>query len=110
MRTYISDTATLTASNGYTWESVDAFIDRWKMNDSVWDSNGSTFEWSFTNLFSVDLDPTTGGEHVHADYYGTFTQDGKADNFRVMNRYYIIDGKIVMWNSYSQEIIEETSE
>ena len=26
----------------------------------------------------------TGGEHVHADYYGTFTQDGKADNFRVM--------------------------
>ena len=40
----------------------------------------------------------------------SFAQDGKADNFRVMNRYYIIDGKIVMWNSYSQEIIEETSE
>ena len=110
MRTYISDTATLTASNGYTFESVDAFIESRKANDSVRDSNGSTFEWSFTNLFSVDLDPTTGGEHVHADYFGTYTEDGKADNFRVMNRYYIIDGKIVMWNSYSQEIIEETSE
>ena len=110
MRTYISDTATLTASNGYTFESVDAFIESRKSNDSVRDSNGSTFEWSFTNLFSVDLDPATGGEHVHADYFGTYTEDGKADNFRVMNRYYIVDGKIVMWNSYYQDIIEETSE
>ena len=113
MRTYISDTASLTASNGYTFESVDAFIESRKSNDSVMDANGDTFEWSFTNLFSVDLDPSTGGEHVHADYYGTYTQvrdNGKADNFRVMNRYYIMDGKIVMWNSYYQEIIEETSE
>tara|TARA_B100000401_G_C52568804_1_gene606903 strand:+ start:126 stop:656 length:531 start_codon:yes stop_codon:yes gene_type:complete len=109
MRTYISDTASITSSNGYNWESVDAFIDRWKYNDSVWDSNGTTFKWSFTNLFSVDLDPSTGGEHVHADYFGTFTKDGNVDNFRVMNRYYIIEGKIVMWNSYSQEIVDEES-
>ena len=27
-----------------------------------------------------------------------------------MNRYYVIDGKIVVWNSYSQEIIEPESE
>ena len=36
--------------------------------------------------------------------------NGKEDNFRVMNRYYVIDGKIVVWNSYSQEIIEPEEE
>ena len=35
MRTYISDTATLTASNGYTFESVDAFIKSRKSNDQI---------------------------------------------------------------------------
>jgi len=39
-----------------------------------------------------------------------YKQDGKEDNFRVMNRYYIIDGKIIVWNSYFQDIIEETPE
>jgi len=38
------------------------------------------------------------------------TKDVKEDNFRVMNRYYVIDGKIVVWNSYSQEIIEPEPE
>ena len=47
---------------------------------------------------------------MHVDYYGTYTLDGKEDNFRVMNRYYVIDGKIVVWNSYSQEIIEPKEE
>ena len=110
MRTYISDTAKITATNGYTFTSPDDFIESRKRQDSAITSNGATFDWEFTNLFSVDLDPTTGGEHVHADYYGMYTKDGKEDNFRVMNRYYIIDGKIVVWNSYSQEIIEPEEE
>ena len=110
MRKYISDTAVISSSGGNTFESPDAFIDRWKYNDSVWDANNSSFTWEFTNLFSIDLDPKTGGEHVHADYLGTWTRDNEKDTFRVMNRYYIIDGKIVVWNSYSQEIIDETTE
>ena len=110
MRTFISDTATITATNGFTFDSPDEFIESRKRRDSVITSNGATFDWKFTNLFSVDLDPTTGGEHVHADYYGMYTKDGKEDNFRVMNRYYVIDGKIVVWNSYSQEIIEPKEE
>jgi len=110
MRTFISDTATITATNGFTFDSPDEFIESRKRRDSVITSNGATFDWKFTNLFSVDLDPTTGGEHVHVDYYGMYTKDGKEDNFRVMNRYYVIDGKIVVWNSYSQEIIEPKEE
>ena len=110
MRTYISDTAKITATNGFTFDSPDEFIESRKRLDSRRDSLGATFDWKFTNLFSVDLDPTTGGEHVHADYYGMYTKDGKEDNFRVMNRYYIIDGKIMVWNSYFQDIIEETPE
>ena len=110
MRTFISDTATITATNGFTFDSPDEFIESRKRRDSAITSNGATFDWKFTNLFSVDLDPTTGGEHVHVDYYGMYTKDGKEDNFRVMNRYYVIDGKIVVWNSYSQEIIEPKEE
>ena len=110
MRTFISDTATITTTNGFTFDSPDEFIESRKRQDSVITSNGATFDWKFTNLFSVDLDPTTGGEHVHVDYYGMYTKDGKEDNFRVMNRYYVIDGKIVVWNSYSQEIIEPKEE
>ena len=110
MRTFISDTATITATNGFTFDSPDEFIESRKRRDSVITSNGATFDWKFTNLFSVDLDPTTGGEHVHVDYYGMYTKHGKEDNFRVMNRYYVIDGKIVVWNSYSQEIIEPKEE
>jgi len=68
MRTYISDTAKITASNGYTFASPDDFIESRKRQDSSITSNGATFDWKFTNLFSVDLDPTTGGEHVHVDY------------------------------------------
>ena len=110
MRTFISDTAKITATNGFTFTDVDEFIESRKRQDSAITSNGATFDWKFTNLFSVDLDPTTGGEHVHVDYYGIYTKDGKEDNFRVMNRYYVIDGKIVVWNSYSQEIIEPDPE
>ncbi len=47
---------------------------------------------------------------AHIIYYGMYTLDGQEDNFRVLNRYYIIDGKIVVWNSYYQEIIEPKPE
>ena len=39
-----------------------------------------------------------------------YTKDGKEDIFRVMNRYYVIDGKIVVWNSEYKEIIETEPE
>ena len=110
MRNYISDTATITSANGYTFESVDAFIERRKSNDSVWDSNGSTFEWSFTNLFSVDLDPTRGGEHVHVNYSGKYEDKNGADTWNAINRYYVIDGKVVWWDTFAQEIIDTETE
>jgi len=110
MRTFISDTAQITATNGFTFADVNEFIESRKRNDSTMNARGSTFDWSTTNIFSVDLDPSTGGEHVHADYYGMYILDGQEDNFRVLNRYYIIEGKIVVWNSYWQEIIEPKSE
>ena len=99
VRAMLSDTAKFYWRNGNVL-SVDEF-----MTQISSDSTGSA-TWKFNGAFSVDLDPTRGGEHVHADYYGMYTKDGKEDNFRVMNRYYVIDGKIVVWNSYSQEIIE----
>ena len=110
MRTFISDTAKITATNGFTFTNVDEFIESRKRSDSARNSRGATFDWSTTNIFSVDLDPSTGGEHVHADYYGMYKEGDEEDNFRVLNRYYIIEGKIVVWNSYWQDIIEPKSE
>tara|TARA_B100001996_G_scaffold353890_1_gene315526 strand:+ start:577 stop:1161 length:585 start_codon:yes stop_codon:yes gene_type:complete len=110
MREFISDTAQITATNGFTFRNVEEFIESRKRNDSTMNARGATFDWTTTNIFSVDLDPSTGGEHVHADYYGMYTLDGQEDNFRVLNRYYIVEGKIIMWNSYWQEIIEPKPE
>ncbi len=100
MRTHLSDTAQLTATNGYTFTSVNEFIESRKRNDSAMNARGATFDWSTTNIFSVDLDPSTGGEHVHADYYGMYILDGQEDNFSVLNRYYIIDGKIATFSDW----------
>jgi len=110
MKEFISDTAQITATNGFTFRNVEEFIESRKRNDSAMNARGATFDWTTTNIFSVDLDPSTGGEHVHADYYGMYTLDGQEDNFRVLNRYYIVEGKIIMWNSYWQEIIEPKPE
>jgi hypothetical protein len=110
MKEFISDTAQITATNGFIFRNVEEFIESRKRNDSAMNARGATFDWTTTNIFSVDLDPSTGGEHVHADYYGMYTLDGQEDNFRVLNRYYIVEGKIIMWNSYWQEIIEPKAE
>ena len=105
-----ADTATVTYQTGQTVKASE-MTEMARKRDSNMNANNVDYSWTLQGAFSVDLDPSSGGEHVHADLLGTFTdQDGNIDNFRVMNRYYIIDGKIVMWNSYSQEIVDETNE
>ena len=104
MRTFISDTAKITASNGYTFASTDDFIENRKRLDSVMASDGATFDWKFTNLFSVDLNPSTGGEHVHAAFSVSTKTDSTTVNRDVIERYYIIDGKVVTWHQFSLDV------
>ena len=53
--------------------------------------NGATMNWNLVNVFSVDIDPTRGGEHVTADYIVNFDDGENQSSFNSILRYYILD-------------------
>ena len=55
----------------------------------------------------VDLDPTRGGEHVHADYVMNYDDGENKAGVNTVLRFYIIEGKIVTVNQFNQSIIME---
>ena len=67
---------------------------------------GSETSWTFDYVYSVDLDPTRGGEHVQAGFTVTSVEDGVTEKKSYHEWYYIIEGKIVMWRQYSLDIKE----
>ena len=68
------------------------------------DSDGS---WTFDYAYSVDLDPSRGGEHVQAGFTGTIVKDGVESKKSYHESYYIIEGKIVFWTQRSMAVNEE---
>ena len=109
LRNFLSDTVRITSSNG-TEYNADSFIDRRIEIDSILESRNATLNWEYSNIFSVDLDPTRGGEHVHVNYSGKYEDENGADTWNSINRYYVIDGKVVWWNTFTQEIIDTETE
>ena len=99
MAPYFVDTCKFFFPDGVVLDSPQAFIERMKEED-----DGSEDAWTFDYAFSVDLDPTRGGEHVHAGFTGSSISEGDTTMKRYHERYYVIDGKIVMWHQYTQEI------
>jgi hypothetical protein len=71
------------------------------------ESEGSIDTRTFNHAYSVDLDPTQGGEHVQAGFTGTSEKDGLTEKKQIHGSYYIVDGKIVMWTQYSTAILGE---
>tara|TARA_B100001109_G_scaffold83934_1_gene68467 strand:+ start:1248 stop:1796 length:549 start_codon:yes stop_codon:yes gene_type:complete len=106
MRSMMTDTTTFTGPNGIK-RNVDEFFDRRNEMDSIWESDGATYTWESTAMFSVDLAPGEGGELVHNYFDGTFTQGDEVNNFRGMGIWYIVDGKVVQVNTYWQNIQDE---
>lgn len=100
MRTFFADTAKCYFPDGKVANSADEFIEIIKAE--IEDADVS---WTFDYAFSVDLDPTQGGEHVQAGFTGTTVIDGTEKKDRVHESYYIIDGKIVMWSQFKMEIL-----
>ena len=109
LRNFLSDTIRITSSNG-TEYNADSFIDRRIEIDSILESRNATLKWEYSNIFSVDLDPTRGGEHVHVNYSGTYEDENGTDTWNSINRYYVIDGKVVWWDTFTQDIIDTETE
>ena len=107
LRSVCSDTVQFTSGNGNT-NTIDEFVQVRIDADARRDSLGATFTWKSTNLFSVDLDPTFGGEHVNVYVDAEYTEGNLVDRFRAINHAYVIDGKIVRWGFYGQDIIDQS--
>ena len=102
MKPFFADTAKFQFSDGRTASSPEGFVNILKEDDD--DTDGS---WTFDFAYSVDLDPAIGGEHVQAGFTGTEVKDSVATKKRYHESYYIIQGKIVMWNQFDMDIKEE---
>ena len=65
--------------------------------------------WDLLRAFSVDIDPTRGGEHVNAMFMGKYEDSEVINTFYANLWFYIIDGKIITLNQYNQDIIDQES-
>ena len=109
LRNFLSDTVRITSSNGTVY-SADSFIKRRIEIDSILESRSATLNWQYSNIFTVDLDPLRGGEHVHVNYSGKYEDENGRDTWNSINRYYVIEGKVVWWDTFTQDIIDIESE
>ena len=100
MREFISDTAKFYWPNGVIHNSADEFI------NAVSSSEVPENAWTLNGAFSIDIDPTIGGEHVHASISGNI-----ADSLGVKRdyheKYYVIDGKVVTWHQWRMNVRSE---
>ena len=99
MKDYCADSLTLTQGDGVAI-AIDKFIEELKENELERQENSITFEWKTEQMFSVDLDPKIGGEHVHVYVSAKWVNDTLTNSFRGVNRAYVIDGKIVDWEGF----------
>ena len=100
--TFFVDTACFAFGDGRSASTPAEFIEILKADDEE-----SEDSWTFNYAYSVDLNPSDGGEHVQAGFTGTSIEDGKETKTSYHEWYYIIDGKVVMWRQYTMAIKEE---
>ena len=102
MKRLFADTAKCFFSDGRVAKSSDEFVKIVEEN-----FEGSEDNWTFDYVYSVDLDPSQGGEHVQAGFTGTSVKDGVTEKKSYHESYYVIEGKIVMWTQYTLNIKEK---
>jgi hypothetical protein len=81
--------------NGLSTDTFDAFI------ESI--SSGETVTWSYNYAFSVDLDPSIGGEHVQAGFSVDYPATDDREEYTTLHHesYYVVDGKIINLRQYA---------
>ena len=105
-REIFADSATLTYQNGVT-NTLDQFIAMNQKRDSLLLENEATLQWTPQHAFSVDIDPTIGGEHVNMMYKGQYIEGEQKSEFYASLWFYVVDGKIVTISQYNQAILAE---
>ena len=100
------DTATVTYQNGQK-VAASEMTEMARKRDSNYKANNVEYGWTLQGAFSVDLDPTRGGEHVYADYIMNYDDGEQKGGVNAELRFYRIDGKIVTVNQFNQSIIME---
>ena len=87
-------------------ESLDELIENIKREDIVRDSLGASLSWETKAIFSVDIAPGEGGELVHSFIDVNYSQGDAVNKWKSMQRWYVVDGKIINVSSYYQDIQE----
>jgi len=95
MREYFADTVEVWTPKGEYTNTFDSFIESLTTGENV--------SWSYDYAFSVDLDPSIGGEHVQAGFSVDYpeTEDSKAYIDLHHESYYVVDGKIITLRQYA---------
>jgi hypothetical protein len=96
MRSFFADTAEMFFPDGKVARSGDEAIKMIKAEDE-----GEDVSWTMDYAFSVDLDPTRGGEHVQAGYTVTIKNGDKTDVKSYHEWTYVVDGKIVQYYQFT---------
>ena len=109
MNEIFSDTTVITYQNGQK-ASIQDFISMNIRRDSMLEANDAKLSWDLLRAFSVDIDPTSGGEHVNAMYMGKYEDSEGVNTFYANLWFYIIDGKIITVNQYNQDVVDEQPE
>ena len=103
MRAFLSDTAKFYWPNGVIHNGTDDFIDAISANEVPENA------WTLNGAFSIDLDPSIGGEHVHASISGNIA-DSLGIKKDYHEKYYVIDGKVVTWHQWRMNIRPQEEE
>ena len=106
MRSMMTDSTTFTGGNGIT-RGVDEWFELKESRKARRDSIGATVSWKTTSIFSVDIAPGEGGELVHNYFDAKYTEGDQVNEWRGMELWYIVDGKVVRVNGYYQDIPED---
>ena len=97
MRSFFADTAEMVFPDGKVAKSGDEAIQMIKEEDDA----EAEVSWTMDYAFSVDLDPTRGGEHVQAGYTVTTKSGDKEMTKRYHEWTYVVDGKIVQYYQFT---------
>ena len=95
MRQYFADSVEVWTPKGEYTNTFDSFIESLTTGENV--------SWSYNYAFSVDLDPSIGGEHVQAGFSVDYPETEDSEGYTNLHHesYYVVDGKIITLRQYA---------
>ena len=98
MREFFVDSVQVTDPTGKTINNFEEFKAGLEAEDP-------TISWTFQYAYSVDIDPSQGGEHVQAGFKVTVPgEEDDVTEYYIHESYFIRDEKIVTLSQFKQAI------